>query len=122
MPYQPMSKEQLERFHADFVHVHSSPSREKFLFEFKAGQVPESMIPSRRGKRAEPSAIRKDTAPAWNDNRKLETSSQFSYRAGFGPSLPRQFCPETKHRFMKQPEHDYQEQLFLLYNIHGKPK
>ena len=102
MPRQPMTKEQLENHFSSFVEYHSSPSRKKFEYEFG--------IPSPRKKQAPP-------MPVLPSGRVPETTNQLCYR-GYD-AIPA-FAPETKHRVMKAQDHEFIEQMFLLWNVHGK--
>ena len=110
------SKEELEKFHADFIALHSSPSKKKFMLEFSQpvastptdGPAPSRLAPS----------VKRSLPPYDPSHRPLETTGQRAFQS-YG-QLPGCFLPETKHRNRKAPTHEYQEQMFLLWNVHGK--
>ena len=88
----------LEKFHASFVEYHSSPAREKFLYEFGAAAAASvNMSPPPKK-----SAKIQLSAGAYKGP-KLETSNQFGFRS-YSDS-PACFLPETKHRNLKAPTH-----------------
>ena len=111
------SKDELEAAFKSFVFLHDSPSRKKFALEFSASVLPpEGAAPAssshptsfadRVGKQSGPRPVRA-----------CETTNQLAYQQY--KVIP-SFVPETKHRYMKAADHDFTEQMFTLWNIHGK--
>ena len=126
--------EDLEKRHAEFVALHSSPSRQKFILEFGRSAVDNSTIFSQPTV-AMPAAplsakmspmksphARGMARPARLVGPQIETTQQFCFRPPWDEHTPASFKPETKHRNRKGAGHDYTEALFLEWNIHGKSK
>lgn len=92
---------------------HSTASRRRFALEFGAA------VKALRTMEARAAAAPPKAKPPPNA-RLLETTNQKSYRLDLVEGVPRAFRCETKHRNMKHALSDYQEALFLEWNIHGK--
>ena len=122
--------EDLEKRHADFVALHSSPSRQKFILEFGRSAVDNSTLfspamaalPDKSPLVNQSPPARAMARPARLAGPQIETTQQFCFRPPWDEHTPASFKPETKHRNRKGAGHDYTEALFLEWNIHGKSK
>lgn len=118
----------IEKHFMDFVTLHDSPSRRKFQLEFAAGaglgnpaSSSENIILGLAPTSSSPPATKKFSAAAPkaspSSGLRLETTTQLAFR---GYDSVQAFKPEVKHRIMKADDHDFVEQMFLLWNVHGK--
>ena len=88
----------LEKFHADFVERHSSPSRQKFLVEFGRAGMPAHVLP------AATKPLEEAKAPPMLtkfEGQRFETTNQFRYMPYTEALKLACFRPEVKHRYMK---------------------
>ena len=116
-----MSAAELEAFHTQFRETHESPGRRKFFFEFKQKPSEEAIRWARFNKPEKASTSNLDSPRSESTYKgpRLETTNQFRFRAPNDPGqpLPSMFLPEAKHRIMKNEDHEYIQQMFVLANI-----
>ncbi len=107
----------LQQFHEHFIERHSSPMRNKFLYEF--GSEATGIAPTAKTK---PISLVASPVPDKFAGQVFETTNQYRFRPyGEDMQIPA-FRPEVKHRVMKAPTHDYTEAMFREWNVHGKPQ
>ena len=99
--------------------LHDSPARKKFALEFSASVLPpEGAVAAESPGQPTSFASRMGKGPLIQlSGPRRETTNQLAYT--YTPPPPA-WQPVTKHRYMKAPNHEYTEQMFLLWNIHGK--
>ena len=88
----------LKKFHDDFLMKHSSPMREKFIYEFGREAVPASWMPPPQPVQqqlASPSLAMADK------DKRFETSNQCHYMSYEAALRIPSFRPEVKHRNLK---------------------
>ena len=96
MPPTPRSAEEHARFHAEFVHTHSSPSRKRFELEFGVNALTHEPLSPRFQH-----TPRSSTSMSPRVNGRLpETTNQVQFRPMESVAA---FQPETKFRYMKAP-------------------
>jgi len=113
----------LQKQHEQHIEFHGSPARQKFLYEFGAAAANQTFgasSPSASPKKGSP--IAHGPLPTRFEGLTFETTNQYRYM-GYGDALKLPaFSPETKHRVLKAPTHEFQEALFKEWNTFGKPK
>lgn len=89
----------LKRFHDDFLMKHSSPAREKFIYEFGRKSLPSSWLPTEQPPRQQ--LVASPPLSSVKRNLNLETSNQFQYMSYEDALKIPSFQPEVKHRYVK---------------------
>ena len=123
-----VSLEELERRHAHHLALHQSPSLKKFNLEFAAGvglgnpassseNIILGNVPASYDGQKPKTFGAAATSKSPKVGQRLETTTQLAFR---GYDDVATFRPETKHRVMKAADHEFVEQMFLLWNVHGK--
>ena len=112
-----MSVAELEAFHQQFRETHESPTRRKFFFEFKAKPSEEAIRWARFNRSGPASAFTLDSPRSESTYKgpRLETTNKMSFRAT--EEMPSMFIAESKHRIMRNEDHEYTQQMFVLANI-----
>ena len=113
------SRDELEAHFKSFVELHDSPSRKKFALEFSASVLPpEGAVAAESPGQPTSFASRMGKGPLIQlSGPRRETTNQLAFP---GHNIIPSFAPETKHRYLKAADHEYTEQMFTLWNIHGK--
>ena len=123
MPYRPLSKEELEAKHAAYVTNMEalSPARQSFIIAFGLDPMTGSnATPGPLSEKIRSPPKKQQVASPAGKGRHFETSAQVSWQSYVSVPVEAGFSPTTKHRYMKAPTHEYTEQMFTLWNIHGK--
>ena len=117
------SYKRLAAFHAQYLEKHSSPLRNRFVYEFGADVA--AAMPGvgraepRRFFVGSPTSV---SVPAKYAGQTFDTTNQYQYRPYGDEVYSGPFSPEVKHRVMKAPEHEHTEAMFKEWAVHGKPK
>ena len=123
MPYIPLSKEQLEAKHAAYVSSMeaNSPARQAFIIAFSLDPMTKTTAtPGPLSEKIRSPPKKQPVESPAGKGRHFETASQISWQSYVSVPDEAGFSPTKKHRYLKAKDHEYTEQMFTLWNIHGK--
>ena len=108
----------LKKLHDDFVTRHSSPMREKFVYEFGRNCAgPASWMPVPPVMKEQPPSPSLRTI---DPSQRFESTNQSHYMPYTEALKIPSFRPEVKHRNLKTESHEHTEAMFKEWNVHGK--